>query len=134
MTQEALVYQIKDGETIVEITRKSACGGDCGSCKGCSHPEQILRVKADNPIGAEVGDRVVLSSENAKVFKAAYITYILPIVLMIAFYMLPFAPEGLKIISSFVGLGVGGAICWLYSKKLEREKKTRAVIISVISY
>ncbi|MBQ2691490.1 MAG: SoxR reducing system RseC family protein [Clostridia bacterium] len=134
MTQEAFVYQIKNGETIVEITRKSACGGDCGNCKGCSHPEQIMHVKAENPIGARVGDRVILGSESSKVFKAAYITYILPIILMVAFYILPLPSEGMKILSSFLGLAAGGVICWLYSKKLEKEKKPTAVIISIINH
>ena len=75
----------------------------------------------------------VIGNENSRILKAAYITYILPILLMIAFYAVPFSQEGARILSSFAGLMAGGVICWLYSRRLAKDKQTRAVIISIIN-
>lgn len=135
MKQVALVHSIENEHTaIIEVLRKSACSGDCHSCKGCSghHPEQAIRVHAENPIGAKVGDRVWVESESKEVFTSIGIAYILPILLMIGFYFIPLGSEGLQILSSLGGFFLGVAICWLYARRLGQKGTVRAVITGVI--
>ena len=135
MKQVAMVHSIENTQTaVIEVLRKSACSGDCSSCKGCSghHPEQAIRVRASNPIGAEVGDRVWVESESKEVFTSIGIAYILPIVLMIAFYFIPLGSEGLQILVSLAGFMLGVGICWLYARKLGKKQNVRAVITDII--
>lgn len=135
MKQIATVHSIEAGEiALIDVLRKSACSGDCSSCKGCSghHPEQTIRVRAENPVGAKAGDRVWVESETREVFTSIGIAYILPIVLMIAFYFIPLGSEGLQILSSVGGFILGVGICWLYARRLEKKKSVRAVITDII--
>ena len=134
MKQIALVHSVeKDKTAIVEVVRKSACAGDCSSCKGCSHHEdQMIRVRAANPIGAQVGERVWVESESKEVFTSIGIAYILPIFLMIGFYFILQGSEGLRIVSSAVGFALGVGICWLYARRLAKKSGTRATITEII--
>ena len=135
MKQVALVHSIENDQiAVIEVLRKSACSGDCHSCKGCSghHPEQAIRVRAENPSGAKEGDRVWVESETKEVFTSIGIAYILPILLMIGFYFIPLGSEGLQILSSLVGFALGVGICWLYARRLGQKKTVRAVITDII--
>lgn len=135
MKQVAIVHSIENEHTaLIEVLRKSACSGDCSSCKGCSghHPEQAIRVLAQNPIGAGVGDRVWVESESREVFTSIGVAYILPILLMIGFYFIPLGSEGLQILTSFGGFLLGVGICWLYARQLGKKSSVRAVITDII--
>ncbi len=135
MKQIALVHSIEDADVaLVDVLRKSACSGDCASCKGCSghHPEQTIRVRAKNDAGAKPGDRVWVESETKEVFTSIGIAYILPILLMIAFYFMPLDSEGLQILSSLAGFMIGVGICWLYARRLGKKSSVRAVITDII--
>ena len=135
MKQVALVHSIENESiAVIEVLRKSACSGDCHSCKGCSghHPEQAIRVRAENAVGAKPGDRVWVESETKEVFASIGIAYILPILLMIGFYFIPFGSEGLQILSSLGGFSLGVFICWLYARRLGQKNAVRAVITDII--
>ena len=131
MTQEATVCGLSGDSAIVEVTRKSACGGDCGTCKGCAHPEQIIRIRTGNSVGADIGDRVIIESSGKRVLVSASVAYILPVLLMIAFYFIPAGSEGTKILLSFTGLALGVLICFIYSRILARSA-IRAEIKSIL--
>jgi sigma-E factor negative regulatory protein RseC len=45
---------------------------------------QEMEVKALNPAGARVGDRIVLSFETSSLLKATFLIYVLPIIFLIA--------------------------------------------------
>ena len=135
MKQVALVHSIENEKiAVVEVLRKSACSGDCHSCKGCSghHPEQAIRVRAENVAGAKPGDRVWVESETKEVFTSIGIAYILPILLMIGFYFSPLGSEGLQILSSLGGFSLGVGICWLYARRLGQRNTVPAVITDII--
>lgn len=133
MTQEATVYKIDSQDmAVIEVTRKSSCG-DCDNCKGCSDPNRLIRVNAKNGIGAKVGERVMVESETKKVMFSAYIAYILPIILMVTFYFIPRqAGEGMRIFSSFIGLVIGVAICFFYSKNIVAKRHSPATIVRIL--
>ena len=134
MKQQAVVLKTNNDNTaVIAVTRQTACGGDCGSCGGCSLPMQMIKVTVRNDIGARAGDQVSVETQTKKVFLSAAVTYILPVILMIAFYFLPLAKEGLKIMMSFLGLFAGGLICRAYSRFLAAHPSFTAEIREILS-
>mgnify|MGYP003302811098 CR=1 FL=1 len=83
-----------NGTATVMLQRESACSGDCHKCSGCGAQKETMIVTADNPIRAEVGDFVTLTSDTASVMKAVFAVYLVPLVLF------------------FAGFGIGMAKGW----------------------
>ena len=79
---------LPDGMAEVIRVRESACSGDCHKCSGCGAAQQKVLLKARNPIGAQPGDMVVVTSETKTVLKAAAVLYMLPLVFFILGYLL----------------------------------------------
>ena len=75
-----------DGTAQVLCIRESACSGDCHKCSGCGAAKESILLRADNAIGAGVGDLVTVRSETAPVLKAAAVLYLMPLVLFFAGY------------------------------------------------
>jgi sigma-E factor negative regulatory protein RseC len=89
MEQTVLVKRVlEDGSAEVLRVRESACSGDCHKCSGCGSSQQTMVICAENPIGARVGDWVVIEAKSGAVLKAAVMLYIVPLVLFIAGYLL----------------------------------------------
>jgi sigma-E factor negative regulatory protein RseC len=83
-TEQGIVLRIDSQMAWVKTVRSSACE-DC-SAKGSCHAmgsSRDMEVKALNPTGARVGDRVVLSYETASFLKASFLIYVFPIILLI---------------------------------------------------
>ena len=78
---------LPDGMAEVVRVRESACSGDCHKCSGCGAAQQKVLLKAKNPIGAQPGDMVIVSSETKTVLKAAAVLYMLPLLLFILGYI-----------------------------------------------
>ena len=89
MTQKVKVLEVlPDGTAKVVHIRQSACSGDCHQCAGCGAAQETLVLTAENPVGAETGDVVILSGESGPVLKAAAVLYMLPLVLFFGGYAL----------------------------------------------
>ncbi len=125
MTQDAVVTRVLPNDMAeVAVARATACGGNCGSCESCIFQSEI-KTLAKNRIGAKPGQKVVIASASSKVFGAALLVYIMPLVLFIAAYAVAAfagAGEGLRIGVSFLGLSLGAAILVL-SQRLKRNKE-----------
>ena len=90
MEQQAQVIRIvSDTVARVAVKRKSACSGDCHTCHGCPHPDEIVMVDADNFVGAQTGDNVVVRSDTGRVLKLAAMLYLMPMVLFFLGYSFP---------------------------------------------
>ena len=124
MTQDAFVSRVFANDLAeVVVTRSTACGANCGNCESCIYQNE-LKVIARNLISAQAGQRVIIESKTSMVFGAAMLVYILPLVIMLAFYAASYslgAAEGLCIGMSFIGLAIGGAIIVL-SQRLRKNK------------
>ena len=89
MEQIVRVHRLLDeGRADVILIRESACSGDCHKCSVCGAQKETMIVTADNPIRAEVGDFVVLTSDTASVLKAVVVVYLIPLVLFFAGFAL----------------------------------------------
>lgn len=120
MRQIGVVREVNEGVAIVEVSRKSACEG-ChaaadGECSACvSFGDKKTTARADNSIGAKVGDRVVLETNSGTVILYAAAVFLFPLVLGIAGYFalgaLNFAAA--PYIGALCGFALAFVIVWL---------------------
>lgn len=124
MQQKATVKEIMpNGGAIVAVERRSACSGDCDSCHGCAHQTETVMVTAHNDAGARPGDIVQVESETGRVLRLALLLYIMPMVLMIGGYLLPFIHGNWKVLTAFLGLAIGIGVCILYSAYMKKKNE-----------
>lgn len=113
---------LPEGRAEVIRVRESACSGDCHQCSGCGAAQQTLLLTAENPIGARVGDLVVISSTSAVVLKAAAVLYMLPLVLFLAGYLLGQLLWQRGALPGLCGLVLGIAVIKIYDKRLSKKE------------
>ena len=89
MEQIVRVHRLRDdGRADIILVRESACSGDCHKCSGCGAQKETMIVTAGNPIRAEVGDFVTLTSDTSTIMKAVVAVYLVPLVLFFAGFAL----------------------------------------------
>jgi sigma-E factor negative regulatory protein RseC len=84
-TEEGIVIKVGERTAWVKTTRSSACKA-CGSRESCHAKEQgnAMEVEVTNPVGAEIGDRIVLYFETSSLLRAAFLLYVFPVLCMLA--------------------------------------------------
>ena len=97
MKTKAIVTAVDGRFATVETTRTSACEGchkasEGEGCSVCSlmGGEQKLSSKAYNPVGAKVGDTVMVESSSARMLWYAALVFLVPIlfaILVVAMYV-----------------------------------------------
>lgn len=112
-----------DGTAQVIHVRESACSGDCHKCSGCGAAKEIMLLKAENPIGAQKGDLVVVKSETGPVMKAVGVFYVLPMVLFFAGYWLGDLWWKLGALVGCLGFAAGIAAAVVYDRKVARNQE-----------
>lgn len=106
----------------VEITRSSSCGDNCASCGLC--PGRTAKVYAINDINASAGDTVIIDMSDKKVLGAAFLVYIVPLIMLIIGYFLcsaVFNSEGLAILTGFIFMAAAFIIIIYIDKKLKHK-------------
>ncbi len=135
MTQEAVVTKLlPHGMAEVAVTRTTACGGNCGSCESCIFQSE-LKTNARNLIDARPGQRVLIESRSSKIYGAALLVYILPLVLLLLGFTaatLLKLPEGAAIALSFLGLLLGAVVIVLSQRRKSKDKEITFTIIALI--
>lgn len=114
----------------VEITRSTACGESCASCGLC--PGRTAKVVAINEIGAKSGDTVIIDMSDKKVLGAAFLVYIVPLIMLIIGYCLSypiFRSEGISILTGFILMAVTFIVLMRADRKLRRKYIPRIVKI-----
>ena len=131
MTQEAVVIStFSTGMAEVSVLRGTACGGNCGNCEACVYQNE-LRTPAKNTINAQKGAHVIIESRTMDVYKAEFIVYIIPLVLLIAGYLIASALGAREIIGVITGfvLMVAGALVVV---RTQRNKK--GISFEIVGY
>lgn len=85
MRAEGIVKKVSGDCCEVVVRRKTACGDNCASCGGACKMN-FQQVTAKNPVGAKLGDSVVIETESKKVLFSAFLVYILPILVFLVSY------------------------------------------------
>lgn len=83
MKEEGIVIKKEGKYVYVKTIRSGACGGNCAECGGCGGAKEQV-VKAVNCENLEKGDAAELELNSKNVLKAAFMVYILPLVLFTA--------------------------------------------------
>ena len=120
-----------DGTAQVLHERLSACSGDCHKCAGCGAARETMVLTAENPIGAEPGDLVVIASQSASLLRAAAVLYLLPLVLFFLGYLLgeTMFQKGAPV--SVAGFLLGIGLAALYDRKVLKKRKTVYTITEI---
>ena len=108
MTQIATVTEIlSPGVAMVRVSRQTACGHDCENCGGCGAQGSTVTVKARCSLSVAPGDLVELTSGN-QVLLIAALVYLVPILLFLLGYMIPFGlAESIRYICGGIGFVLG---------------------------
>ena len=131
MTQEGIVTKLLPRDMAeVAVTRMTACGGNCGSCESCMLQSEV-KALANNRLGAQPGERVMIESRSAAVFSAVFLVYVMPLVCFLIGYAAAYLaglPEGKCILCSFLGLAVGALILVLSQRGKHKSKISYEII------
>lgn len=77
--QEGIVIEVNGKMAKVKTSRHNDCA-NCGSCPGNS--AAILDVR--NPLGAKVGQKVIIELQEVNMLKAAFTVYMFPLMALLA--------------------------------------------------
>ena len=130
MTQDAIVVKVLPNSMAeVVVTRSTACGSNCGSCESCIFQSE-LKTLAKNRIG---GQKVVISSSSRKIYSAAILVYIMPLLFFLAGFAVSSilgASEGVSVLVSFLSLAVSAAVLVVTQRRKPHSQQITFDIIS----
>ena len=129
MTGQGTVVSVSENSATVLIRKTSACSHDCTECSACTAPE--YKVTVFNPIGAKVGDKVIIESQSSRILAIALCVYILPVFLMIVAAMVCDV-FSFSFIATVILFAVMIALWVFVIKKANRSVKMQNVIVSIV--
>lgn len=81
MTKYGTIVALKNGKATLQVPRSTACGDKCGSCS--SHCNQgMIAIDVKNSLNAHIGDRIEVESATQMVLGAAFLVYVVPLIMM----------------------------------------------------
>lgn len=129
MKETGVVESVSNGYAVITIVRKSACGDSCKNCSGgCALTKNKITVQ--NDIGVKCGDRVYVETLSSKVLGAAFIVYILPLILFFVGYFVTDAVTKSNILPVVVG-GVLFAVVFLILHVIDKKNKIEVKISKI---
>ncbi len=133
MEQVVRVKETYDnGTALVVHVRESACSGDCHKCSGCGAAKEAVIFTADNPIGAGRGDLVRVESQTGPVLKAAFVLYVLPLVLFFLGYYLGTLAGNWGSAVGCLGFVLGVAMVVLYDRTVVKKQNLGYTITALV--
>jgi len=127
----------EDGSATVRVSRRAACEG-ChkaadGNCSVCTllGGKAELENRADNALGAAVGDTVTVETASGRVLLYAFLVFVAPLLLAIAGYLIGRAAFGTERGGLFTALGLFAAAfvaLALYSKFGIARRRDAAIV------
>jgi len=139
----AVITKRLDDHVMLEIERRTACGL-CGQKRGCGNAtwgrllgHESHEFAADNAIGANVGDSVVVGIDENVVLSSAFYLYVVPLLTMLVGAVLAdtlLDNEFYVILAAALGLVLGfawvkGHLVGYGSHKKLYAKQYRAVVL-----
>ena len=124
MTQIATVERLlQNGRAEITVARQSACAHDCHECAGCGGTPKPIHAVVNNPIGAQVGQKVVVESETRQMLGVILLVYILPVILFFIGYFAAasLASEGWRAFVAILAFFCGVVPAVLYDRKVRRS-------------
>ncbi len=134
MKQIATVERIvPGGRAEIVVARQSACAHDCHECAGCGGTAAPIRAVVDNPVGAQIGQKVVVESETRQIFGVILLVYALPVVLFFLGYFAaaPLQSEGLRSAAAILAFFCGIVPAVLYDRRIRRSGGMSFTIVQI---
>jgi sigma-E factor negative regulatory protein RseC len=135
------VIEIKDGDTVVLVSRNAACAG-CASKNACHAfgSKSEARIIVDNPIGAAINDTVEIGVREGGLVAASFIVYILPIAALFVGAGLGtwiagrigIANGGISALMGLLFLGAGFVVIRLMDPYLKKKNTLMPRIIRIV--
>ena len=132
MKTKAKVISLSGEFAVVESARTSACEGchkaqEENGCSVCSMmgSDRMMRSKAKNTVGAQVGDSVWIESKTSRMLWYAVLVFLLPLLLAFAgFGVAALFTEslGLRVAGGAVGFVISFVAIFIYSKIVEKTR------------
>ena len=134
MTQTAQIKQtFPNGTAMVAVVRQGACAHNCSECGGCMTAAQpTVTAMAENTVGAQVGD-VVVETENAQLMGVIAFVYLVPMVLLLAGYLLAQAfglTQGWCILAGGAAFAVSVLLIVALDRRVKRRKSIQFRIVA----
>lgn len=136
MKETGCVVTVKDDAAIVAMPTSKECES-CGACLVAGEGKEVLLL-AKNGVGAVEGDAVEVEIAAGKVIAAAFIIYVIPILLTIVGFLVGNAVAGgdpdsnVPIIFAVAFLVASFVAVWSYDMKLRRVERRQAVITRIV--
>ncbi len=85
MEETGKVVEIKSGEIAVVACEKNSFCKSCVASGNClpSEGNKLRRVEAFNPIGAHVGDEVIVATSTRNFLRSSFLLYIVPLLALV---------------------------------------------------
>ncbi|MCL4471608.1 MAG: SoxR reducing system RseC family protein [Gammaproteobacteria bacterium] len=141
---QAVVMKTEDSVAYVQAERKSSCSGCSESNCGTSvlanfFGQKAPLYRANNELGAKVGERVMVGLEESALFKGTLLLYMFPILLLFAgavtggaLAATADAREACSVAGAVIGLAAGFLWLKIFSARIGLGKKFQPVILSRI--
>lgn len=134
--QEGIIIETVGKMAKVKTSRHNDCA-NCGSCPGNS--AAVLDVR--NPVGAKVGQKVIIELQEVNMLKAAFTVYILPLLALFVGAMAGGAfaiwAGTVETASRIVGAAAAfaGAIWYIrhYDYSVRMDDKMQPVVVHILS-
>lgn len=139
MRQRAVVLETKGNLAVIEVSRASMCDG-CEKNGGCSGHCDIsgiisgsgkMTARAENRIGAAVGDKVEVETESSRVLGYAALVFLLPIVVCAAFYAVAniiTQNGGISVLSAVIGFVLTFLGIAVFDRKIAKKKPDIVIV------
>lgn len=137
MQKIGIVVENHPEYAVVEVSRKSACEGCHAAGEGCKAcitfgGNREMRTRAENTLGAKVGDRVILETDSGTVILYAAAVFLLPLLLGTAGFFVGGLISGgvVQYICSLAGFVISFAFLYFgLNKRAERRSDVKIVRI-----
>lgn len=135
MTQTAQIRQtFPNGTAEVAVVRQGACAHNCSECGGCMTAAQpTVTALAENTVGAKVGELVVVKTENAQLMGIIAFVYLVPMVLLVAGYLLAQAfglTQGWCILAGAAAFAISVLLIVALDRRVKRRKSIQFRIVA----
>lgn len=139
LIEQGTIVEIIDSELVVQVIQQSTCGS-CAAQKGCGQGvlakylsgSQFIRValKHRPATDFQIGEQVELGVEESAMLRAAFLVYLVPLLLLIAGATLGnLVSEPYAIIMGVAGLVIGGIYVRKQSLKKADDPRYSPVVV-----
>jgi sigma-E factor negative regulatory protein RseC len=125
MTQIATVEKILEpGLAEIAVPRQSACAHECSECAGCGSTGAVVHARAQNPVGAQPGQKVVVESSTKKLLGIAGLVYLVPLALFLLGYGIGAVSGwsgGMRYLPAACGFAAGVVLALFYDRRVRKQ-------------